>query len=63
MSDHQDLQIEPDSSRPKGDLERFTRRRVGPAKVALAALLAVLITAASFLILSVALWAIASIFH
>jgi hypothetical protein len=44
-------------------IERLTRRRVGPAKFALAVLLAVLITAGSFLLIAVVLWAIASVFH
>jgi hypothetical protein len=35
---------------------------VGPAKIALATLLAVLITAASFAIVAVALWGIAIVF-
>ena len=63
MSENPRPEIDPDSPAPMGDLERFTRRRVGPAKVALAALLAVLITAVTFAILSVVLWAIASAFH
>lgn len=46
-----------------GDVERFTRRRVGPAKFALAVLLAVLITVVSFAILSVVLSTIANVFH
>jgi len=63
MSENPRSEIDPDSPAPMGDMERFTRRRVGPAKVALAALLAVLITAAAFGVLSVVLWAIASVFR
>ena len=47
-----------------GDVKRFSRRRrIGPGKIALAFLLAVLITAATFGALSLVLWAIASLFH
>jgi hypothetical protein len=63
MSEDLKPQIDPESDRPMGDVAQFTRRKVGPAKVALAFVLAVAITAATFAILAVVLWAIASIFH
>jgi hypothetical protein len=63
MSDQPGPEIDPDTTQPMGDVKRFARRRVGPAKIALAALLAVLITAAGAMILSVVLWAFASLLH
>ncbi len=64
MSDTPDPEIDPDSRVPMGDVKRFSRRRrIGPGKIALAFLLAVLITAATFGALSLVLWAIASLFH
>ncbi len=63
MSDTPPPQIDPDSPAPRGDVKRFARRRVGPGKVALAFLLATLITAATFAILSVVLWAFATMVH
>ncbi len=56
-------ETDPHTTRPMGDVSRFTRRKVGPAKVFLAFLLAVAITAAAFAILSVVLWAFASFIH
>jgi hypothetical protein len=63
MSERPGPGIDPDSTQPLGDVHRFTRRRVGPAKIALAALLAVLITAVGAMVLSVVLWAFASLIH
>ncbi len=50
--------IDPDSPRPMGDVSQFTRRRVSPARVALAALLAVIITAIAFVVLALVVWGI-----
>jgi hypothetical protein len=58
MSDPSRSPIDPDSPRPMGDVSQFTRRRVGPARVALAALLAVVITAIAFAILALIVWGI-----
>ncbi len=63
MSDRPDPQFDPDSPVPSGDVERFTRGRRKPARIVLSVLLAVLITAATFAILSVAVWAIAVGIH
>lgn len=63
MSESPDPQIDPDSPQPMGDVQPFTRRKVGPAKIALAFLLAVVITALTFLVISVVLWGAASLFH
>ncbi|HEX4096256.1 MAG TPA: hypothetical protein VHX64_05970 [Caulobacteraceae bacterium] len=63
MSESPGPEIDPDSPQPMGDVKRFARRRVGPAKIALAVLLAVLITAAAAVILSVVLWAATSLIH
>jgi hypothetical protein len=63
MSESPNPEIDPDSTRPIGDAKRFGRRKVGPAKIFLAFLLATAITAATAAILAVVLWAIASAFH
>ena len=62
MSEIPDPKIDPDAAQPT----RVTgpaRRKVGPAKVFLAFLLAVAITAVAAGILSVVVWAFASVFH
>lgn len=41
-----------------GDVSQFTRRRASPARIALAALLAVIITALAFAILALVVWGI-----
>jgi hypothetical protein len=63
MSESPNPGIDPDSARPMGETDRLVRRKVGPAKILLAFVLAVAITAAAFSILAVVLWAIASFFH
>ena len=63
MSESPNPEIDPDSTRPMGDVARFTRRKVGPAKVLLAFVLAVAITAVAAAILAVVLWAFASMVH
>ena len=63
MSESPNREIDPDLAQPAGDLARPTRRKVGPAKIALAFVLAVLITAATFGILSLVLWVLAILFH
>ena len=50
--------FDPDSPRPMGDVSQFTRRRASPARIALAALLAVVITAVAFAILALVVWGI-----
>ena len=62
MSEIPNPKIDPDAARPTG-VTAPTRRKVASAKVFLAFLLAVAITAATAAILAVALWAIASAFH
>ena len=59
MSDSPTPEIDPETPRPMGDVSRFTRRRATPKMVALAALLAVLITAAGATLLALVIWAIA----
>jgi len=63
MSEPPNPEFDPASPTSTGEADGFTRRRVGPGKIAIAFLLAVLITALAFGILSVVLWAIASVFH
>ena len=63
MSESPNHEIDPDPARPTGDPPRLIRRKVGPAKIALAFVLAVLITTATFGILSLVLWALAILFH
>ena len=63
MSETPGPQIDLESPTPQGDVQRFARRRIGPGKVALAALLATLITAAAFAILSLVIWAITTLVH
>ena len=63
MSESPNPEIDPDSTRPMGDTARFTRRKAGPAKVLLAFVLAVAITAVAAAILAVVLWAFASMVH
>jgi hypothetical protein len=46
-----------------GDVAQFTRRRSSPARVALAALLAVVITAIAFAVLALIVWGIAVAIH
>jgi hypothetical protein len=58
MSDPSRSPIDPESSRPMGDVSQFTRRRASPARIALAALLAVVITAIAFAILALVVWGI-----
>ena len=53
----------PESPAAQGDVQRVARRRIGPGKIALAALLATLITAAAFAILSLVIWAITTLVH
>ena len=61
MSGIPNPKIDPGAARPTG--VTAPTRKVGPAKVFLAFLLAVAITAATAAILAVVLWAIASAFH
>ena len=63
MSKSPNREIDPDPALLAGGPTRPTRRKVGPAKIALAFVLAVLITAATFGILSLVLWALAVVFH
>jgi hypothetical protein len=56
-------EFDPDDPRPMADVSQFTRRKVGPAKIALAFVLAVVITAVAFGVLAVVLWAVALVFH
>ncbi len=63
MSETPNPQIDPEPPTPQGDVQRFARRRIGPGKVALAALLATLITAAAIAILSLVIWAITTLVH
>ena len=63
MSDDAEPRPDPDPPLAMGDGEPFARKRVGPAKFALAVLLAVLITAASFMLVAVILWAVQLVFH
>ncbi len=63
MSESPNPEIDPDSTQPIGDVRRFTRRKVGPAKIALAFVLAVVITALFFCVLALVLWAFATMIH
>jgi hypothetical protein len=63
MSDSPTPEIDPDAPHPMGDVSRFARRRATPKMVALAALLAVLITAAGAALLALVIWAIALTVH
>ncbi len=63
MSESPNPEIDPESPQPMGDVGRFTRRKVGPAKIAIAFVLAVVITAVFFAILAVVLWAFATMVH
>lgn len=63
MSEPPRPEIDPDSARPMGDVSRFTKRKLTPAHWAIAVVLAVLITAAAFGILSLILWAFATLVH
>ena len=61
MSEPPASSIDPESPRPIGDLSRFTRRRFRPARLALAALLALVITAMAVGALALIAWAIAGV--
>ncbi|HEY5412617.1 MAG TPA: hypothetical protein VIJ94_18005 [Caulobacteraceae bacterium] len=63
MSDSPTPEIEPDTPRPAGDVSRSTRRRASPKMIALAALLAVLITAVGAALLALVVWAAALAVH
>ena len=58
-----DREIDPEPARSVSGLAHPARRKVGPAKIALALVLAVLITAATFGVLSLVLWALAILFR
>ncbi len=63
MSESPNHEIDPDPARPTGHSPRLIRRKVGPAKIALAFVLAVAITAVTFAVLAVVLWVLAMVFH
>ena len=63
MSESPNHEIDPDPARPTGDPPRLIRRKVRPAKIALAFVLAVAITAVTFAVLAVVLWVLAMVFH
>ena len=63
MSEPPRSEPNPNASRQPGGALKPGRRKVGPAKIALAAVLATLITAITFGVLSLILWGLAPIFH
>jgi len=63
MSDLSPSKTDPDAGVPTTGLLPFTRRKAGPAKIALAVVLATIITAITFGALSLILWGLATIFH
>ena len=63
MSESPNHEIDPDPALLAGGPTRPTRRKVGPAKIALAFVLAVAITAVTFGILAVVLWALRVVLH
>ena len=54
---------DPDAAARMREVSRSMRRKVGPAKIALAVVLATVITAVTFGVLSLILWGLAAIFH
>ncbi len=54
---------DPDAAGPTGGIPVLARRKVGPARIALAVVLATVITAVTFGVLSLILWGLATIFH
>ncbi len=63
MSESPNREFDPDPARRTGDRPRPIRRKVGPAKIALAFVLAVAITALTFAVLAVVLWLLRMLFH
>ncbi len=63
MSEAPRPETDPDIAPRTGEVPPVTRRKVGPAKIALAVVLATVITAITFGVLSLILWGLASIFH
>ncbi len=63
MSDRPRPEIDPDSTQPMGEVPRLARRKLTPGHWVLAVVLAVIITAAAFGILSLILWAFATLIH
>lgn len=63
MSEPPPSEPSPNASRQPGGASKPARRKLGPAKIALAAVLATVITAITFGVLSLILWGLATIFH
>ena len=63
MSEAPPSETDPDVAPTPGEAPPFPRRKVGPAKIALAVVLATIITAITFGVLALILWGLASIFH
>ncbi len=55
--------LDPGTARPMGEVRRYAKRKLTPGHWALAVALAVIITAAVLGILSLILWAIATLIH
>ncbi len=63
MSEDLKPRIDPDSAQPIGDISQLTRRKIRPHHVAVAFVLAVIITAISAAVIALVIWGAARLFH